>query len=248
MIDLTLHYYRFHKEKRVEPISPSSIPYYDLTMVLEGSLEYRVNNRHVTLRENDVILMPPGSKRERFGREGQTTYVSFNFRTEEPLSIPLILENAVGKEIRMMIYACNEMDRDHGGYAEEAFKDLTSAILNAVRAYVTRSGNSELTERILAYIRVHYREPLVLKKVASEMAYSVAYCDQVFKKDIGVSIVRYLIDYRIAKVKEYLIENVLPLKMIAERTGFGECNYLSRQFRRRTGISPLRFRKEWQGR
>ena len=79
------------------------------------------------------------------------------------------------------------------------------------------------------------------------MAYSVAHCDQVFKKDVGTSIVRYLIDYRIAKVKEYLIENIMSLKMIAERTGFGECNYLSRQFRRRTGISPLRFRKELQG-
>ena len=245
MINLTLHYYRFHKEKRVEPIAPSVIPYYDLTMVLEGRLEYRINNRRVTLGENDLVLMPPGSKRERFGSDAPATYVSFNFRTDESLDVPLAPVNAVGKEIRMMIHACNEIDRDHGGYAQAAFEDMTSAILNAVRAYVTRSENSALTERILSYIRENYRRPLPLKKIAAEMAYSVAYCDQVFKKDVGVSIVRYLIDYRIAKVKEYLIENVISLKEIAERTGFGECNYLSRQFRRRTGMSPLRFRKEF---
>ena len=212
---------------------------------MEGSLEYRINNRRVTVRENGIILMPPGTKRERFCTEGKTVYVSYNFRTEESLAIPLTAEDAVGREIRMMAYAANEIDRTHGEYAARAAEDMTSAILNAIRARVTRSGYSALTDRILAYIRENYRKPLLLGAIAGEMAYSVAYCDQVFKKDVGVSIVRYLIDYRIARVKEYLIENVLSLREIAERTGFGECNYLSRQFRRRTGYTPLRFRKEF---
>ena len=245
MISTTLHYYRFHKESAVEAIPPSVIPYYDLTIVLEGKLEYRVNNRRVTVAENGFVLMPPGSKRERFRSEEKTMYVSFNFRTDESLNVPLTGENAAGKDIRMMIYACNEIDRAHGGYAQDAFEDMLSAILNAIRAKVTRSGYSALTDRILAYIRENYRKPLLLVKIAKEMSYSVAHCDQVFKKDVGVSIVRYLIDYRIARVKEFLIENVLSLKEIAERTGFGECNYLSRQFKQRTGVSPLRFRKEF---
>ncbi|MBQ9369488.1 MAG: helix-turn-helix transcriptional regulator [Clostridia bacterium] len=243
----TLHYYRFHVEKIVDAISPTVIPYYDLTMVLEGRMEYRVNNRRISLEAGSAVLMPPATKRERIRTEGKTTYVSFNFRTEETIDLPLVLDGAVGKEIKMMVYACNEIDLDHGAYAREALADLTSAILNALYSYVTRSQNSPLTERILAYIREHYREPLLLGKIAAEMAYSVAYCDQVFRKDVGVSIVHYLIDYRVAKVKEYLIENVLSLQEIAERTGFGECNYLSRQFRHRTGVSPLRFRKQFNG-
>jgi len=242
-----LHYYRFHSQKVVDAISPTVIPYYDLTMVLEGRMEYRINNRRISVDAGSVILMPPGTKRERFRSEEKTTYVSFNFRREEPIELPLVTEGAVGKEMRMMVYACNEIDLDHGEYARAALADLTSAILNALFSYVTRSKNSPLTERILAYIREHYREPLLLGKIAAEMAYSVAYCDQVFRKDVGVSIVHYLIDYRVAKVKEYLIENVISLQEIAERTGFGECNYLSRQFRRRTGVSPLRFRKQFNG-
>jgi len=245
MIPLTLHYYRYHQEKHVEAIPPSVIPYYDLTMVLEGRMEYRLNNRRVVASENDLILMPPGTKRERFRTEGNTTYVSFNFRTEEDLALPLFLEKGVGKEIRMMIYACNEIDRDQGEYTQAAFIDITSAILNAIRSFVTRSGNRSLTEQILTYIRENYRRPITLREIAKEMAYSAPYCDQVFKKDMGVSIVRYLIDYRISKVKEFLIENLISLKEIAERTGFGEGNYLSRQFRQRTGLSPLRFRKQF---
>ncbi|HCU55840.1 MAG TPA: hypothetical protein DIC18_00725, partial [Clostridiales bacterium] len=91
----------------------------------------------------------------------------------------------------------------------------------------------------------NYRHPITLKKIAGEMSYSVVYCDQAFKKDMGVSVIRYLIDYRIAKVKEFLIENILSLREIALKTGFAESNYLSRQFRRRTGVSPLRFRREF---
>lgn len=228
----------------MEPILPSVIPYHDLTMVLEGCLEYRINNRRITLRENDLILLPPGTKRERLRTEGKTTYVSYNFHTDEPLDIPLHLKDAVGKEIRMMIYACNAIDRDRGAYAKDSFADLTSAILNSIRAHVARSGYSELTERILSYIHENYKHPLSLRKISATMNYSVAYCDQVFKRDIGVSIVHYLIDYRITKVKDFLIENLMSLREIAEQTGFGACNYLSRQFRQRTGVSPLRYRKQ----
>ena len=245
MINAEIHYFRFHKDGRVESISPSVIPYYDLTLVLEGALEYRVNNRKITLRAGDAILMPPGTKRERFFGEGRATYASYNFRSEEEISLPLVVENGVGQAVRMMIYACDEIDRDHGEYARAAFSSLLSAVLAALLSAVTRSRYSALTERILAYIHENYRHPLPLRKIADAMAYSVQHCDQVFKKDVGVSIVKYLIDFRVARVKEHLIENVLSLKEIAECTGFGESNYLTRQFRQRTGYSPLRFRKEF---
>ena len=245
MTNAEIHYFRFHKDGPVQSIQPSVIPYYDLTLVLEGSLEYRINNRKVTVRAGDAVLMPPDTRRERFFGEGRATYASYNFRTEEALPLPLLIEGGVGQEIRMMIYACDEIDRDHGAYARASFGDLLSAIVNSLLSAVTRSGFSALTERILEYIRENYRRPLTLKSIADAMAYSVQHCDQVFKKDVGVSVVRYLIDYRVARVKEFLIENVLSLKEIAERTGFGESNYLSRQFRQRTGYTPLRFRKEF---
>ncbi len=245
MANIQVHYYRFHKEKSVEPIPPSVIPYYDLTLVLEGALEYRVNNRPVTVSEGSVLLMPPGTKRERLGKTGHTAYVSYNFRTEEPVPLPLVLEDAVLEEIRMIVYACNALEHSYNEYAHAALEDMTSSILNVLRSYATRRQYSPLTEKILAYVHEKYRQPMTLKSIAGAMAYSVAHCDQVFKKDIGVSIVRYLIDYRISKVKEFLIENVISLQEIAERTGFGEGNYLSRQFRQRTGLSPLRFRKQF---
>ncbi len=244
MSNIQIHYYRFHKQRHVDAIPASVIPYYDLTVVLDGSLEYRVNNHRVSVKENDVILMPPGSKRERLAGEGEVTYASFNFRTDEPLSLPLLTMGGVSKEVRMMLFACNEIDRDREDW-RNSFESMTEAVLHAVRAQVSRSGNSELTERILAYIRENYRHPITLKKIAGEMSYSVVYCDQAFKKDMGVSVIRYLIDYRIAKVKEFLIENILSLREIALKTGFAESNYLSRQFRRRTGVSPLRFRREF---
>ena len=245
MENCEIHYFRLRKEEHAAAIPPSFIPYYDLTLVLEGRLDYRINNKTLTVGAGDAVLMPPGSKRERIAGEGRATYASFNFRTEEEIPLPVLIESAVGKEIRMMVYACDEIDRDHGVYARAAFGDLLSAIIHALLSAVTRSTYSPLTERILAYIHENYRHPLTLGKIASEMAYSVQHCDQVFKRDVGESIVRYLIDYRVARVKEHLIENVMSIKEIAERTGFGESNYLSRQFRQRTGYSPLRFRKEF---
>ena len=229
----------------MEAIPLSVIPYYDLTLVLEGSLDYRINGHAITVEEGSAVLMPPGTKRERIGRPGHTAYASFNFRMDEDPALPLLMEDVVVEEIRMIVHACHVSEHGYNEYAHAALEDMTSSILNILRSYATRRRYSPLTDKILAYIHEKYRQPMTLRRIANAMAYSVAHCDQVFKKDIGISIVHYLIDYRISKVKEYLIENVISLQEIAEQTGFGEGNYLSRQFRKRTGLSPLRFRKQF---
>ncbi len=242
---LKILYYRYHDESSVQEIRASHIPYYDLTLVLSGRLLYRINNRALTLREGAFVLMPPGSKRERFALSEQTTYVSFNFTTDDPVPLPLTAENALGREIPFMIHACNEIHRDADGDSAAAFESLTQAVISSLLSSLSKNKNSDVTTAVLSFIRAHYASKLTLRAISGEVGYSPTYCDAVFKKDVGESIVRYLIDYRIEKAKEFLIENVLSLSSIAERTGFSDPNYFSRQFRRRTGVSPAAFRKRF---
>ena len=92
MTNAEIHYFRFHKDGPVQSIQPSVIPYYDLTLVLEGALEYKINNKAITVSENSLILLPPGTKRERFSSARPATYVSINFVTEEDPDLPLFVE------------------------------------------------------------------------------------------------------------------------------------------------------------
>ena len=87
-------------------------------------------------------------------------------------------------------------------------------------------------ERILAFLKRHMGERITLADVGTLTYFSPVYCDTVFKKDTGRSIVDYLLEMRVTEAKSLLLEGELTLKEIAERTGFGDSNYFSRIFKR----------------
>ena len=58
-----------------------------------------------------------------------------------------------------------------------------------------------------------------------------------------VTIEKYIINYRIEKVKEFLVYTPQTLADIAFRLGFTSVAHLSRQFKSVTGINPSHFRE-----
>lgn len=59
----------------------------------------------------------------------------------------------------------------------------------------------------------------------------------------GITLEKYVIAYRIEKVKELLVYTDDTLATIAFRLGFSSEAHLSRQFRAQTGLNPSHFRK-----
>lgn len=54
---------------------------------------------------------------------------------------------------------------------------------------------------------------------------------------------RYIIDYRIEKIKEFLVYSTLTLADIAYKLNFSSVAHLSRQFKQYTGLTPSYFKE-----
>ncbi len=59
----------------------------------------------------------------------------------------------------------------------------------------------------------------------------------------GKSVSAYIDTYRIEEAKLLLLQPHVPMKQVAERTGFSHPNSFARAFRRATGLSPREFRQ-----
>jgi AraC family transcriptional regulator len=68
------------------------------------------------------------------------------------------------------------------------------------------------------------------------------YISSLFSSYERVTIEKYVISYRIEKVKEFLVYTSLSLEDIAFRLGFSSAPHLSRQFKSVTGMNPSQFR------
>lgn len=89
---------------------------------------------------------------------------------------------------------------------------------------------------------VDYRAASV-GEIAKRFGYSKYHFIRKFKQLTGISPWNYILLSRVSRAKELLTDNTLSVRDIAFTLNFRDPNYFSRIFRRRTGLSPLAFRR-----
>lgn len=112
-----------------------------------------------------------------------------------------------------------------------------------------RSAPQEDPERlrrlriILSYIHEHYGEKLTLEEVARQAGLCRSECCRFFKRQMGMSLFNYLLDYRTGRSISFL-KRGLSVSDAARQAGFSDASYFSKVFRERTGRLPSHYRKE----
>ena len=95
---------------------------------------------------------------------------------------------------------------------------------------------------VLDYIDEHYTENIRLETLADIMNISTMYFSNAFKSTFNISPKQYVLNKRLAKSQQLLIETELSIKDIAYAVGFENENYFSEFFSSKMGISAVKFR------
>lgn len=96
---------------------------------------------------------------------------------------------------------------------------------------------------IINYISKNYGKNMPLEEIADAVGLSANYICSLFKKEMGVNLFSYIMEYRINRAKELLLSTNMKSYEIAEKTGFSDESYFSRSFKRVTGQSPIEFKR-----
>jgi AraC family transcriptional regulator len=93
------------------------------------------------------------------------------------------------------------------------------------------------------YIDAHCFETIRLHDLASLLGLSESYFSHAFKAATGVPPLRWQMETRIAKVKDFLVRESMSLTEIAASSGFSDQAHLTRSFKRLVGITPSDWRR-----
>jgi two-component system response regulator YesN len=106
-----------------------------------------------------------------------------------------------------------------------------------------QSNNNQLVEDAKGYIGIHYHESdISINKVCKHLHISTGYFSSIFKKEVKMTFVNYLMQLRMENAKDLLRSTNLRAFEIAEKLGFVDPNYFSFCFRKKYGISPKEYR------
>lgn len=103
-------------------------------------------------------------------------------------------------------------------------------------------------EKVITYIDAFYRrEKISVAELAKLARVSEGYFRREFKKEYGVSCKEYINSRRLNGALKMLRESEESLKSIAKNFRYSDTAYLSRVIKKRTGLSPMEYRRRYIG-
>lgn len=243
-IVMKIVYYKHNKNVSMPEILPTKIAFYELTLLLSGDIEYSFNGEKVLLKSGDVVFGRINSIRTR-KKLFSCDYVSFNFISDtenETLDLPLYMKNGITPAIKLLLSSCDEICSRLQKENEEQLTLLLRCILLQLQQKCNAPAYGALTQNIINYVHEHLAEKITLDDVSRATFFSPVYCCVVFKRETGKTIIDYVLNEKIEEAKN-LISQGYRLKYVAEHVGFFDYNYFSRLFCKKTGFTPLQYRK-----
>ena len=104
----------------------------------------------------------------------------------------------------------------------------------------------EIIDKAKHYIKENLPDELSVSNIAAVLYISPNYFSRLFKKVTGEGCNEYIVRKRIEKAKLLLETTNFKTSRIAMLVGYRDTNYFSLAFKKNTGMSPTKYREEYQ--
>lgn len=133
----------------------------------------------------------------------------------------------------------------HGG--EENRTQSRILLMEIINAIATREGESRVDERILSavnYLCEHIEENPAVSYLAGLCNISEVYFRRIFKESLGSTPSEYRNALRLERASAYLEYGEISVQEISDALGYSSVSHFIKEFKRFSGVSPLRYRKK----
>ncbi|CAG7620563.1 HTH-type transcriptional regulator YesS [Paenibacillus solanacearum] len=124
---------------------------------------------------------------------------------------------------------------------------LAGELFPAIKAHLEReavSKQAKTISEVKRYVQEHIGEELSLQMAADRFGMSVSYLSKLFKDESGLNFSEYVLELRMNKAREWLEHTDLPIKQIAEKSGYASVQNFNRMFKQRYNLPPGEYRRE----
>jgi AraC-like DNA-binding protein len=104
----------------------------------------------------------------------------------------------------------------------------------------------QIIRESLNLLAAHLDQPLSPEAIARDLGVGYSYYRRAFKAQTGFSPKQYRLEIRFRRACDFLRNTDLMIKEIAERLGYNSPYHASTEFKKRTGLSPQRWREREQ--
>ncbi|WP_087065476.1 helix-turn-helix domain-containing protein [Intestinibacillus massiliensis] len=239
----------------------------ELFYVMQGSGFYGVGGQQYALHPGNLVICNAGTL------HGESSFLAHTMQSYccvlRDLSVPGLPQNCLsaasappvldfynqGREaIEHLILALHSLygqAPDNHQVCELLANGLLNLVYQEVRkqdaaADPDRRRTEELIHFITDYLDEHYAESFSLQDLGEYFHMSHYYLAHIFKAEVGLSPMRYVLHRKIGEAQNLLMNTEIPIGEISEMLGFTDNCHFSTMFKRYIGTTPTQYRRHFR--
>lgn len=217
-----------------------------------GTIVYNGNEYHP--KAGDVYLIPPYTRHEYY-TDPNNPWVKIFFNVYGTGVSSML--NAFGLKNQILFPNCEEIHLLFESFflktqedipVEQVMKEcsmLFTGILYCLHEKARKKNEtSEEAQRLKEFIDKNVERELSIREIADSIYRSPDYVNRIFKRYYDMTPYAYYMNLRTENAKALLQHTSLSIQEIAERLGYKNGHYFSKQFRYATGMTATMYRRK----
>jgi AraC-like DNA-binding protein/mannose-6-phosphate isomerase-like protein (cupin superfamily) len=231
----------------------------ELLLVSQGAGIYMIDGRRYTAQKGNLIIYNSRTVHDEFGGSGSdlVTYcIAIGGLRIDGLPADHLLPDGCCPvqplrqhfaEVQSLFDAIEKEAKAHAEIANY----LTMALVTKLAAFLREEGLKEeqqtptLAAKARAFIDKNYKENIRLGDIAAATHTNAYYLSHLFKAEVGLSPMKYVILRRIGEAQNLLINTDMTITQIAAQVGYNNSNYFQNVFKGALGMTPGEYRRKW---
>ena len=226
---------------------------YYLLYLIQGRFDVTTTSGHEIINEGEIIVIPP-RERYKICCSGETIYflcVHFTgSRVKELLDEHGILlfpkKNHIhaNNHLQLRFKTIFEAFAKDDEFRQRELSLLTERMfIEAGRAIKKYNDNTLPLSKSIRFLNENYTEQIKIPELAQMEAMCLTTYNKSFKKQMGMTPSKYIIELRMRMAIQFLETSNLSIKEISSMCGYPNFNFFARVFKRHTGFAPTEYRK-----
>ena len=257
-------------KKYLSDHSLHALTYYDITLITDGEGFFRIDETNHQVKVSDVLFSQPHQLREWDTQHIADGYALI-FEEEFLLSFfndpnfinnisffkkycnnsRLELSTSVFEQINFLMQQIKDEIDKYAVKNKHILRALLYQVLMTLdRAFIEQyaiapqSDSRNYVDRFLTFVHADFQINHEVQYYAEKLYLTPNYLNELVKKVTGMPAKQIIQTKLINESKKYLLYSDLTVAEISERLSFETPSYFIRFFRKRTGCTPLQYRKD----
>jgi len=245
--------------------------FYEVILCLKGEMLCQVEDKQYEMREGDLISVYPGEMhqmqvQEKSICEFYMLHVNLDLTRQFEMISPDIRMRYNEKRQHILVHThgmryaqmeeifkkiCQEEKEQGFGWETLMYAYEVEIITNVAR--IDKEGTSaygkpvqsSTVDQMIRYINEHLSNELTVSEIADTFYISESYVSQLFHRHLGVSPHRFIMKKRMVKARRLLLDGE-NIQQILPIVGYQDYSAFLRAFKLEYGMTPGRYKKEWE--